>query len=144
MTPRRARVETSRRYELVAAALRANIASGRLQSGFVLLEGPIAKLMKTSRAPVQTALRMLEGENLIHRFDGRGYLVGRSGAKVAPIRRDLAKLGVRISSEIDSALQNRGLWERVYDEVEGAVSASLLFGDFRRKRSYVTRNRLRN
>jgi DNA-binding GntR family transcriptional regulator len=123
------RVETSRRYELVAEALRANIASGRLQPGLVLLEGPIAALMKTSRAPVQTALRILEDEKLVHRFRGRGYLVGRASAE--PIRRDIAKLGLRISDDIDSALQNRGLWEQVYDEVEAAVAACLIFGDFR-------------
>src|SRR6185312_6911774 len=118
-----------KRYELVAATLRSNIVSGRLQAGLVLLEGPIATLMKTSRAPVQAALRILEEEGLIHRFDGRGYLVGGPNAKDDPIRRDLAKLGLRISDEIDSALQNRGLWERVYDEVESAVAASLIFGD---------------
>ena len=127
----RPRVETSRRYELVAEALRANIASGRLQPGLVLLEGPIAAVMKTSRAPVQTALRILEEEKLIHRFRGRGYLVGRAGANAEPIRRDIAKLGLRISDDIDSALQNRGLWEQVYDEVEAAVAACLIFGDFR-------------
>jgi DNA-binding GntR family transcriptional regulator len=131
MTPSRTPVEIARRYELIAATLRANIISGRLQPGVVLLEGPIAALMKTSRAPVQAALRILEDEDLVRRFDGRGYLVGRADAAHAPIRRDFAKLGLRISDEIDSALQNRGLWERVYDEVEAAVSASLIFGDFR-------------
>ena len=131
MNPRRARVETSKRYELVAAALRTNIVARRLSPGLVLLEGPIAALMKTSRAPVQAALRILEEEGLIRRFDGRGYLVGAPNSKDEPIRRDLAKLGLRISNEIDNALQNRGLWERVYDEVEAAVAASLIFGDFR-------------
>ena len=131
MNPRRAPVDSSRRYELVAAALRANIASGRLPPGLVLLEGPIAALMSTSRAPVQAALRILEDEKLIHRFDGRGFLVGGAGSRAAPVRRELAKLGLRISDEIDSALQNRGLWERVYEEVEAAVAACLIFGDFR-------------
>ncbi|HEY1942659.1 MAG TPA: GntR family transcriptional regulator [Roseiarcus sp.] len=131
MTRRRAPVETSKRYELVATALRANIASGRLEPGVVLLEGPIAAVMKTSRAPVQAALRILEEERLVHRFDGRGFLVGRPGSRVAPIRSDIAALGLRISDEIDSALQNRGLWERVYDEVEAAVAACLIFGEFR-------------
>jgi DNA-binding GntR family transcriptional regulator len=131
MSQRHARVETSKRYELVAAALRANIAAGRLSPGLVLLEGPIAAVMKTSRGPVQTALRLLEEEGLIHRFEGRGYLVGAAKSSVQPIRHDLSKLGLRISDDIDSALQNRGLWERVYDEVEGAVAASLIFGDFR-------------
>jgi DNA-binding GntR family transcriptional regulator len=131
MNPRPAQVETSKRYKLVAAALRTNIVAGRLPPGLVLLEGPIATLMKTSRAPVQAALRILEEEGLVRRFDGRGYLVGGPNSKEEPIRRELAKLDLWISNEIDSALQNRGLWEQVYDEVEAAVAASLIFGDFR-------------
>ena len=131
MNPRRARVETSKRYELVAAALRANIAAGRLPPGLVLLEGPIAGLLGTSRAPVQAALRILEEEGLVRRFEGRGYLVGGSGSAEKPLRTDLAKLGLSVSDEIDSAFKNRGLWERVYEEVETAVAASLIFGDFR-------------
>ena len=127
----RARVDTTKRYELVAEALRANIATGRLPPGLVLLEGPIAAVMKTSRAPVQAALRLLEEQKLVHRFDGRGLLVGREGSKVAPIRRDLAEFGLKIPEDVDSALQNRGLWEQVYDEVEAAVAACLIFGDFR-------------
>jgi DNA-binding GntR family transcriptional regulator len=127
----KARLEASRRYALVAEVLRANIVSGRLQPGVVLLEGPIAALMKTSRAPVQAALRILEEEGLVHRFAGRGFLTGRAGTGVTPVRRDLARLGLEISQDIDSALQNRGLWERVYEEVEAAVSAGLIFGDYR-------------
>jgi DNA-binding GntR family transcriptional regulator len=102
-----------------------------LHPGFVLLEGPIAGLMKTSRAPVQAALRILEEEKLIRRFDGRGYLVGRAGTSVAPVRGDIDKLGLRIPKDIDAALQNRGLWELVYEEVEAAVAACLIFGEFR-------------
>ncbi len=131
MNPRRARVETSKRYELVAAALRVNIAAGRLPPGLVLLEGSIAGLLKTSRAPVQAALRILEEEDLVRRFEGRGYLVGDAKSTEKPLRTDLTKLGLSVSDEIDSALQNRGLWERVYEEVETAVAASLVFGDFR-------------
>lgn len=131
MSDASAHLKTSKRYELVAAALRSNIASGRLQPGFVLLEGPIANLMKTSRAPVQAALRILEDENLICRFDGRGYLVGRAGTRATPLRRDIGELRLRIPNEIDTALQNRGLWERIYEEVESAVAACLIFGEFR-------------
>ncbi len=111
--------------------MRANIAAGRLPAGLVLLEGPIAGLLGTSRAPVQAALRILEQEDLVRRFEGRGYLVGGPSSTEKPIRTDLAKLELRVSDEIDSALQNRGLWERVYEEVETAVAASLVFGDFR-------------
>jgi DNA-binding GntR family transcriptional regulator len=87
--------------------------------------------MKTSRAPVQAALRILEEEKLIHRFDGRGYLVGRAGTSTTPVRHDIGELGLRIPNEIDAALQNRGLWEVVYEEVESAVAACLIFGEFR-------------
>src|ERR1700733_8184562 len=110
-----ARMKSAKRYDLVASVLRSNITSGRLQAGLVLLEGPIATLMKTSRAPVQAALRILEEEKLVRRFGGRGYLVvGRDGT-TAPMRRDIGKLGLRIPSDIDAALQNRGLWELVYE-----------------------------
>ena len=127
-----ARMKSVKRYELVASVLRSNITSGRLQAGLVLLEGPIATLMKTSRAPVQAALRILEEEKLVRRFGGRGYLVvGRDGTAAAPVRRDIGRLGLRIPSEIDAALQNRGLWELVYEEVESAVAACLIFGEFR-------------
>src|SRR3984885_156591 len=87
--------------------------------------------MKTSRAPVQAALRILEEEKLIRRFGGRGYLVGPPGMSLEPVRRDLGKRGLRIPNEIDAALQNRGLWEVVYEEVESAVAACLIFGEFR-------------
>src|ERR1700674_350406 len=126
-----ARMKSAKRYELVASVLRSNITSGRLQAGLVLLEGPIASLMKTSRAPVQAALRILEEEKLIRRFGGGGYLVGRPEVSVAAVRRDIGKLGLRIPNEIDAALQNRGLWEVVYEEVESAVAPCLIFGDFR-------------
>jgi DNA-binding GntR family transcriptional regulator len=131
MSESRAQLKNSKRYELVAAALRSNITTGLLQPGFVLLEGPIASLMKTSRAPVQAALRILEEENLICRFGGRGYLVGGAGTAVLPLRCNIRSLDLRIPNDIDIALQNRGLWERVYEEVESAVAACLIFGDFR-------------
>ena len=118
-----------KRYELVCDVLRSNILTGRLPSGFVLLEGPIAELMQSSRAPVQMALKILEQESLVHRFDGRGYLVGANNA--VPLRQDIHKLGLHVSGEINEALQSRGMWEVVYDQVEEAVASSLIFGEFR-------------
>ena len=50
--------------------------------------------MKTSRAPVQAALRILEEENLVRRFEGRGYLVGDAKSTEKPLRTDLTKLGL--------------------------------------------------
>ena len=122
---------TQKRYELVTRVLRQNIASGRLPHGFVLLEGPIAERMQSSRAPVQAALRMLEEEGIIHRFSGRGYLVGPSGRGIEPLRRDIRDMDLQVSDEIGEALQTRGTWKHVYDRVEREVASCLIFGEFR-------------
>ncbi len=118
-----------KRYELVCDVLRANIKTGRLPPGFVLLEGPIADLMQSSRAPVQMALKILEEEGVVHRFPGRGFVV--AGSIAEPLRQDIRELDLHISDEVDDALQSRGMWELVYDQVEEAVASSLIFGEFR-------------
>lgn len=119
------------RYELIARVLRDNIAKGNLPDGFVLLEGPIATIMQTSRVPVQAALRQLLHDGLIHRFDGRGYLVGSGQAAAAPIRRDIRDLALDIPDHVDDALQTRGTWRHVYDQVEEEVATCQIFGEFR-------------
>jgi DNA-binding GntR family transcriptional regulator len=109
--------------------LRENILAGRLPDGFVLLEMPIAGMLQVSRAPVQRALRTLEAEGLIHRFDGRGYLVGRARGDVAPVRRDLRDFEL-ILPETGNGTQ-RASWERIYADIEMAVASCLIFGEFR-------------
>ena len=119
------------RYELIAQVLRSNIFSGVLPEGLVLLEGPIAGLMQTSRVPVQAALRMLSAEGLVERFDGRGYLVAASGKDILPLRRDISEFNLDISQQVDAALQTRGTWKHFYDEVEEQVASCQVFGEFR-------------
>jgi DNA-binding GntR family transcriptional regulator len=121
----------SRRYEMVEQVLRTNILGGRIPRGLVLLEGPIASLMQTSRAPVQTALLRLEAEGLVRRFDGRGFMVAQPGEAVEPTRRDLREIGLHIPKMIDDALQSRASWERIYEAVETDVAACLVFGRYR-------------
>jgi DNA-binding GntR family transcriptional regulator len=121
----------SRRYEMVEEVLRANILGGHIPRGLVLLEGPIASLMQTSRAPVQTALQRLEAQGLVRRFDGRGLMVARPGERVEPRRRDLREIGLRIPKTIDDAMQSRASWERIYETVESDVAACLVFGRYR-------------
>jgi len=131
MMPRSRELPLEKRYALVERVLRANIEAGRLPAGLVLLERPIAELLQTSRAPVQTALQKLEADGLIHRFDGRGYLVG-GGTKIsAPMRIDIRRLGLAIPDDVDEALQSRGSWERIYLAVEEAVASCLIFGEYR-------------
>jgi DNA-binding GntR family transcriptional regulator len=79
--------------------------------------------------PVQAALRLLADEGLVHRFDGRGYLVGTSGA--VPLRRDIGEFHLDISQQVDDALQTRGTWKHFYDEVEEQVASCQVFGEFR-------------
>ena len=119
------------RYELITQVLRSNILSGALPEGLVLLEGPIAALMQTSRMPVQAALRSLSAEGLVHRFDGRGYLVRSAGKDVAPLRRDIREFDLDIPQQVDAALQTRGTWKHFYDEVEEQVASCQVFGEFR-------------
>jgi DNA-binding GntR family transcriptional regulator len=120
-----------KRYEIVEHVLRTNIASGRLPPGLVLLEGPIAEVLQTSRAPVQRALQTLEADGLIHRFDGRGFLVGPVDNVDSPDRSDIRELGLDIPGDADEALQSRGSWERIYLAIEEQVAACLIFGEYR-------------
>lgn len=119
------------RYELITRILRSNIRLGTLPEGLVLLEGPIAAVMQTSRVPVQSALRHLMEEGLVHRFDGRGYLVGAQGKSITPLRRDIREFHLDIPDAMDGALQTRGTWRHVYDEVEQQVASCQIFGEFR-------------
>lgn len=51
------------------------ILHGDLEGGALISESDVAKQMESSRTPVREALLMLEGEGLVRRYPGRGYLV---------------------------------------------------------------------
>lgn len=131
MKDQQAANSTQRRYEIAEDVLRSNIESGTLPTGLVLLEGPIADILQTSRAPVQRALQTLEMEGLVHRFAGRGFLVGPPGADIEPNRTDIKALGLIVPRHADEALQNRSSWERIYNIVEADVAACVVFGRYR-------------
>ncbi len=131
MTERQPTPSALRRYEIVEGVLRRNIDDGKLPRGLVLLEGPIADILQTSRAPVQRALQLLEADGLIHRFEGRGYLVGPPGCGVPAIRTDIKTFGLEIPREAGAALLSRGSWMRIYETVETDVAACIVFGQFR-------------
>lgn len=120
-----------KRYALVERVLRANIVRHHLPEGLVLLEAPLAALLQTSRAPVQRALLELERDGLVHRFEGRGYLVGAAASVAPPLRKDLRQLGLLVPDEVDEALQARGSGEWIAADLEQAVSACIVFGTFR-------------
>ena len=51
------------------------IVYGHLHPNTLLSESELAKQMKSSRTPVREALLMLEGDGLLRRYPGRGYVV---------------------------------------------------------------------
>ncbi|PSJ65365.1 GntR family transcriptional regulator [Mesorhizobium ephedrae] len=122
---------TQRRYEIAEDVLRGNIEAGILPPGLVLLEGPIAEILQISRAPVQRALQALEAEGLIHRFAGRGFLVGAPGSAIEPNRTEIKSLGLIVPRHADEALQSRSSWERIYNTVEADVAGCVIFGQYR-------------
>ena len=124
-------VATRHLYELIQSVLEGHIRSGRLPLGQVLQEKPLSDLFQTSRAPVQQALARLESKALIHRFEGRGYLVGSASTAAQPVRHDIRSLQLPLTAEMDEALQTRASWELIYDEVECAVASCLVFGTYR-------------
>ena len=116
-------------YEIVRDELSRNIRSGGLPIGLVLLEGPIATLLGVSRGPVKRALELLAEDSLIHRFQGRGYLVGPPGAKSPPKRMNLLTLDLDVSGEIQAYAQ-RATWQKLYGEVAESVVACTPFGTY--------------
>jgi DNA-binding GntR family transcriptional regulator len=127
----RTTASTQRRYEIAEDVLRGNIEAGILPPGLVLLEGPIAEILQISRAPVQRALQALEAEGLIHRFAGRGFLVGAPGSAIEPNRTEIKSLGLIVPRHADEALQSRSSWERIYNTVEADVAGCVIFGQYR-------------
>lgn len=47
----------------------------RLSAGHVIVEARLAELLGVSRTPLREALQRLEGEGLVHKGDGRNYVV---------------------------------------------------------------------
>lgn len=128
MNPPASPLAIQKRYELITRALRLNILSGKLAQGFRAARGADRRTHAVEPGAGTDGVEVLEDENLVHRFSGRGFLVGPAGLDAEPLRRDIRELDLQISVEIDEALQSRGTWELVYDRVG---RASCLLPDLR-------------
>lgn len=115
-------------YEVITNMLRRAIQDGSIEEGTVLLEGHVAEILGSTRTPVRQALRELEEEELVHRFDGRGVLAGPAGKEPRRVTLNAAMLGMK---NPDAAVRKTLGWESIYDEVERDVVHLSVFGHYR-------------
>lgn len=117
---------TEPQYAAIERAIEAAIASGSLQPGAVLLEGPIAAVFGTSRTPVRTALSELSERGTLRRFDGRGFMV--EGA-TQPIRIDVTRAHFDLGDEPEDLRVAAA--SRIADDLEEVLMRALPFGQWR-------------
>lgn len=115
-------------YALITDMLRRAIQDGSIEGGTVLLEGHVAEILGSTRTPVRQALRELEVEGLVSRFDGRGLLAGPAGIEPLRVTLGPAMLGIKSS---DEPVRKTLGWESIYDEVERDVVHLSVFGHYR-------------
>ncbi|WZB73345.1 GntR family transcriptional regulator [Achromobacter xylosoxidans] len=78
----------------------------------------MSELLGVTRNPVRQALRELESEGLVARFDGRGMLAG--GASETPLRQSLTPGMLGLGDESEPVRKAQG-WEHIYHAVEHDV-----------------------
>ncbi|MBL0375134.1 GntR family transcriptional regulator [Rhizobium sp. KVB221] len=117
--------EKKRIYAEIATRLGEAISSAHIARGTVLIEGPLASQLGCSRAPVRQALKLLEEQGIVSRFDGRGYVAGGPGT--SPNRKS------QPGAIEGDFLQDRALfaWQILYEDVEKTVVLHSFFGRYR-------------
>ena len=88
----------------------------------------MSELLGVTRNPVRQALRELENEGLVARFDGRGMLAG--GASETPLRQPLTPAMLGLGDESEPVRKAQG-WEHIYHAVEHDVVHLSVFGAYR-------------
>jgi DNA-binding GntR family transcriptional regulator len=115
-------------YALIQDVLSRSILSGALPRGIVMLEGPVADILGTTRSPVRSALQHLEEQGLVSRFEGRGYVVGPRGT---PPQR-LPIVASMLQTEGDSpAIRKTRAWETIFEQVEHDLIHAAIFDRYR-------------
>ena len=115
-------------YALFTDLLRRALQEGTLPQGAILLEGPLAELLNATRMPVRQALQQLEGEGLLSRFEGRGFVVGPLGSPAQRVVLTTAMLGLESAG---AELRKTRGWESIYSAVERDVILLSVFGRYR-------------
>lgn len=110
---------------LAYSAVSEMIRHRRLGGGHVIIEARLAEVLGVSRTPLREALQRLEGEGLVHKGDGRNYVV-----RNVDIGEYIQSLKLRLLIEPQAAVQalpsipGRRLIEvrREIDELMGATA----------------------
>lgn len=98
-TPERAHNLAHLAYRSVSDMIRHR----RLRGGDVIVEAKLAETLGISRTPTREALQRLEGEGLVHKGDGRNYVVRR-----VDLGEYLQSLKLRLLIEPEAAAQAVG------------------------------------
>jgi hypothetical protein len=123
--------QANSRYQSIFETLQNVIRSHTLSTGVVLLEGPLSNIFNTSRVPVRKALQLLFDQQLISRFEGRGYLVNPEQSNdIEPIRLEITRELLGLASDED-IIDTRLLSDKVYDELYQCISYIILHGHYR-------------
>jgi len=114
--------------DLARLAITAVAQNGVLPDGAVLLEGPIADRLGMSRAPVRMALQKLAEDGIVHRFEGRGYLLGQ---RTAPIRVDLR--AIDWANAVPDIRRRPATLapDKIVEEIRTQIVAHIPFGRYR-------------
>jgi len=113
-------------YASIADTLREGIARGSVAPGTVLLEGPLAEIFGSSRAPVKQALAMLEDEGLLRRFVGRGLIVGTA----EPVRVKLGREALGLDDGVQPLVKSFA-WQSFYYDFEREITLRSILGRFK-------------
>ena len=115
-------------YARITQVLANALRTGALPAGAVLLEGHVADLLGVTRTPVRQALRELEAQGHVSRFEGRGLVAGGAGTQPQRIALTGDMLGVAAT---DEPVRKAPGWEALYHGVEQSIVHLSVFGAYR-------------
>lgn len=115
-------------YARIADVLASALQNGSIPAGIVLLEGHVADILGVTRTPVRQALRELEIQGHVSRFEGRGLVAGSTGTQPQRISLTADMLGI---DERDEPVRKARGWEALYDDVERDIMHLSVFGSYR-------------
>ena len=115
-------------YTRIAQVLASALQSGSVPAGAILLEGHVADILGVTRTPVRQALRELEVQGHVSRFDGRGMVAGSTGTHPQRLALTADMMGINV---MDEPVRKVLGWEALYLDVERDIVHLSVFGSYR-------------